>query len=90
MTKKRLPINKDKIKQQARRRETEERRRAKLLTNRRKLVNMNMNMNMNLNKEIMTKANKTKITMKRSLIKLPSKKMLDKLLRKLSDKCQSK
>ena len=88
MTKKRLPINKDKIKQQARRRETEERRRAKLLTNRRKLVNMNMNMN--LNKEIMTKANKTKITMKRSLIKLPSKKMLDKLLRKLSDKCQSK
>ena len=86
MTKKRLPINKDKIKQQARRRETEERRRAKLLTNRRKLVNMNMN----LNKEIMTKANKTKITMKRSLIKLPSKKMLDKLLRKLSDKCQSK
>ena len=88
MTKKRLLINKDKIKQQARRRETEERRRAKLLTNRRKLVNMNMNMN--LNKEIMTKANKTKITMKRSLIKLPSKKMLDKLLRKLSDKCQSK
>ena len=86
MTKKRLLINKDKIKQQARRRETEERRRAKLLTNRRKLVNMNMN----LNKEIMTKANKTKITMKRSLIKLPSKKMLDKLLRKLSDKCQSK